>query len=372
MRTFDLVGELESTLSEPMRDLISEKLGLTPGAIGRIVTCAAPALVCTLMVAGATQHGAPHVLAAVVAPASDARIVERLHDRLTTTAGLRELEVMGQAFARACLSITMDELSDFVAAQARVPAQAAFALTAVMAATLAGLLKQYMLIEDLMPGDLTHLLAEQWSCIETWLTDRFAKVLRLEGVAEFRGAIPAQLRVLAGNQHRESVCLPSTGEEADGVPQVSTAALMDDCAGSAMVRWLVALASLVTVAGAAGALLAPVLWPHHSGGQHAVFTHESVRALSSHPASSLEAARPDTHVAVGDVVPETDAAVPGPAPALTTVAAASAPAMTARRRRPRRGRTPEIICEGVAGQPSIKCVTVNHPPDVAKRRHARN
>jgi hypothetical protein len=372
MRTIDLVRELESTLSGRMRELISGKLGLAPDTIGRVVTYAAPALVCTLMIAGATRHGAPCVLAAVVAPASDARIVDRLHDRLMTTAGLHEVEVMGQAFARACFSITMGELSDFVAAQARVPAQSAFALTAAMAGTLAGLLKQHVLVEELMPGDLTQLLAEQFPFIETWLTDRFAKVLRLESVAEFRDAIPAQLRVLAGSQHREPMRLPSTGEPADSVPQSSTVALMDDRAGSATVRWLVALACLVTVAAAAGALLIPELRPRHSAGQHTVMTHESAGAVSSHRASSPDAAQLDAHVAVGDVVPATVAAAPVPAPALLTASAASVPAVTALRRRPRTSRTPEIICEGVAGQPSIKCVTVNHALDARKRRGARN
>lgn len=273
MNKIDLVRELDSALSASMRERLSRELGLSTDAIGHVVTGAASVLVAALMAAGATSRGASEVWASVMAEANDARIAERLSDRLGTTAGLRSLEVTGQMFASACFSTSMSELSDCVADHVGIPAQPACALTAVIAAVLAGLVKCHLLIEQAKPADLTQLLANQWPFVEPYMTDRQAVALRQDGAAAFRDAIPDQLRVLAGNQHRESASQPAatTAADAEG-PERSTAALMDDRAGRATLRWLVAFACLVTVAGVAAIALVLVYLQTHPAFRHTVAT----------------------------------------------------------------------------------------------------
>lgn len=275
MKNTELVRELESALSASMRELLSTKFGLSADVIGHIVTGAASVVAAAVMTAGSNVRGAQQVLTAVMADANDARLVERLEDRISTTAGLRELEVIGQTFALACLTTSMSELGDCVADHVGVPVQPAYALTAAIAAILGGFLKYYMLVEQATPGDLTQLLANQWPVIEPYLTDRRAAALRLDGVAAFRDAIPAQLRVLAGSQQRETDRATSpapapTPVENEIVQHVSTVALMEDGAGRAVLQWLVALACLVTAAGLAAAVLLMVFLQSHPAWLHNV------------------------------------------------------------------------------------------------------
>jgi hypothetical protein len=105
------------------------------------------------------------------------------------------------------------------------------------------------------------------------MTDRQAVALRHDDAAAFRDAIPGQLRVLAGNQERESASQPAvTPAAAADAPQRSTAALMDDRAGTAILRWLVAFACLVTVAGVAAIAFALVYLQTHPAFRHTVAT----------------------------------------------------------------------------------------------------
>jgi hypothetical protein len=379
MKNIDIVRELNSTLSASIREAVSGKLGFSANTVDHIVTRAAPVLVATLMAAGSTPHGARQVLAAVMAPESDARIAERLHERLATTAGLRELEVMGQTFARACLSASMGELGDCVAAHVGVPAQPASALTAVIAAVLGGLLKYHMLIEQAAPGDLTQLLANQWPFVEPWLTDGSATALRFDGAAEFRDAIPAQLRVLANSQQREPALAPARAQDLEGQP-ISTAALLDDRAGRSTVRWIVALAVLGTVAGVAAAVLVPIFRQDRPTMQPAVAPQVTVPARAASSLSSAPSVQPstparsDSHVATNDVASvavELAHTAPPPTSAPAIAPVASAPAFAVRRRRPPSRRIPETICVGVAEEPSIRCTTFDDRSREGKRSHAR-
>jgi hypothetical protein len=255
MKNIDLVRELDSTLSASTREVLSRECGVSQDVIGHIVTGAASVLVAALMAAGSTLHGAPQVLAAIMADTNDARIGEWLHERLATTAGFREVEAVGEAFALTCLATSLSELGDCVADDVGVPAQPAFALTAVMAAILGGLVKHHLLIEQATPGDTTQLLANQWPLIEPYLTDVRAIALRFDGAVAFRDTIPAQLRVLAGNQQRgeASPLVPEPEGDRD-VHQISTVALMDDRAGRGTLRWLVAASCLATVGGVIAAV----------------------------------------------------------------------------------------------------------------------
>ncbi|WP_321899879.1 OmpA family protein [Paraburkholderia heleia] len=202
MKHIDLARTLNSTFSQPLLEQLSGKFGLSPEILRRVVDRAAPALVAALMASGASEQGATAVFAAIMSPPVNARIAEQCRELAVTTTGLKALEETGQSFVREGMRVGPGDLSDFVAANSGVPTQAAYAMTSVIAAILAGLLKHHVLLEQGAMSGLLQLLAGQWPSIESQFTDSFAHVLRFDDAAAFRDTIPAQLRVLAGSFER--------------------------------------------------------------------------------------------------------------------------------------------------------------------------
>ncbi|NML32723.1 OmpA family protein [Paraburkholderia antibiotica] len=202
MKHIDLVKALQSVFSQPVLGQLSVRFGLSADILKSVIDRAAPALVSALMVAGSMPGAVENLFAALMSAQVNARIDGELAEIASTTAGLKSLEERGQSFVRDAMSVTPWELSDFVASTSGIPTQAAYAMTGVIVATLSGVLKRHILIEQGSSSALPLLLAAQWPSIQSEFSDALASTLHFDSAIEFCDTIPAQLRVLSGNLKR--------------------------------------------------------------------------------------------------------------------------------------------------------------------------
>lgn len=210
MKHPDAVATLRTVLCERLPEPLAARIGLSAGILQDVAGHAGPALVAALM-AAATRQPCSELFAAVMSPQVNARIAEQFAQQVCTTAGLKALEEAGQAFIREAAGVAPGDLGDLIAARSGIPQQAAYVMTCVTAAVLAGVLRHHLLLEQGREVELAQLLAAQWPAVEAGLGDALAQLLRYDDAAAFRDTVPAQLRVLCGTLQRAAT--PAQQEE---------------------------------------------------------------------------------------------------------------------------------------------------------------
>lgn len=211
MKYIDLVQSVESTFVDPILQQLSAKFGASPEVIKTIIEHAVPVLVASLMARAALPGGVEVLFSTVMSPESNARIGDQLAGLTMTTAGIKDLELLGDALTRRATDRRIAAFSDKVAGRLGVPAQPAHVLSALVAAALFGTLKHHVLLEQAASVHLPSILAHQLPAVAPYITDGVAPSLGCDSAATFTGTILGQLDAVSSGLN-----LPEPPERAVG------------------------------------------------------------------------------------------------------------------------------------------------------------
>lgn len=209
MRNIDLASTVRLAFSDHLMQELSGKFGLSVSYLRVAVDRGTCVIIFSLMARSASSDGALSLSSTLKSSEVNARVAQDLSAAFSTTIGICELASIGYCAWVKAVDRSVTGLSDNVALHAGIPTQAANALTGLVAATLFGILKHHVLLEEAAVWDLPSLLSSQWPVVGSHLTDALAVSLGFESVEVFRDSIPGQLRVLSGTLQRASA--PTSG-----------------------------------------------------------------------------------------------------------------------------------------------------------------
>ncbi|HZZ11011.1 MAG TPA: OmpA family protein [Paraburkholderia sp.] len=195
--SINVIQLVQSALTDGVVRQLASRFGLPADATQKVLAITGPALVAGLMQKGATLDGARSLFATILAPEVNAHIADQLPQLLGSTASVSQLESVGRQLVERVLDRRADTLSDEVAAQTGVSAQATHALTGIVGATLLGTLKRYFLEHEGNVGQLPTVLGHQLPAIAPYLNDRLMTALGLGGLGAFAGNILSQLKAVS-------------------------------------------------------------------------------------------------------------------------------------------------------------------------------
>lgn len=172
MKQIDLSHALTVCAGDAVRHKIALKVGLSTSTIEEIFNRASAVLIAALAArASASRDDTVVVFGALMARDVNPRIGDECPNLVDSTGKLKELEHAGFALVARATGHDAADLSDHIAAQVGVPAQATCALTCLCAAILGGIIKHHVLIEQGDIAELPGLFANQLASIATRLDD---------------------------------------------------------------------------------------------------------------------------------------------------------------------------------------------------------
>jgi hypothetical protein len=157
LKPINLSAALRACVDDIVRDKIAHKVGLPAAAIEQVFASSGSIVIAAL--AARASNGRDETIAvfgALMSRDINARIRDDCAALVDSTGKLKELEHAGFTLVAHATGHDATELSDHVAAEIGVPAQATCALTCVCAAIVGGLIKHHLLIEQ---GDVSELPA---------------------------------------------------------------------------------------------------------------------------------------------------------------------------------------------------------------------
>ena len=246
LKNTDLARAVTSTFSQPVLDQLAGKFGLSPEILLAVIAHASPVLVISWMASASTGNGAIALFSAVMSSDTNARIAEQMPELVKTTDASKEAEMSGNVLASRATGRSIAVLSDHVSTQTGVPTQATHALTGLVSATLFGVLKHHVLLEQGTLEQLPAFLADQWPVVAGYLNDSLAAALGFGSADEFANAIPGQLRVLSTTLIQQA----TSGLSAAGTdtPRVAQKVINSPAQSpSRKNRWIWALFGVLTV-----------------------------------------------------------------------------------------------------------------------------
>lgn len=172
MKRINLSAALGACVDDIVREKIAMKVGLPAPAIADVFSRAGSILIAAL--AARSSEGREEtvmVFGALMSRDINPRIDDECAKLVDTTGQLKELEHAGFTFVALATGRDASVLSDHVATQIGVPAQATCALTCICAAILGGLIKHHVLIEQADISELPGLLASQLATIADHLNE---------------------------------------------------------------------------------------------------------------------------------------------------------------------------------------------------------
>lgn len=155
MKPINLSAALRTCVDDLVREKIAHKVGLPSAAIEQVFASSGSIVIAAL--AARASDGRDETIAvfgALMSRDINARIRDECAALVDSTGKLKELEHAGFTLVAHATGNDATELSDHVAAEIGVPAQATCALTCVCAAIVGGLIKHHILIEQ---GDVSEL-----------------------------------------------------------------------------------------------------------------------------------------------------------------------------------------------------------------------
>ncbi|WP_321857283.1 hypothetical protein [Burkholderia cenocepacia] len=178
MKRINLSAALNVCVDEAVRQKIAHKVGLPPQAIEQIFSRAGSIVIAALAVrASEGRDETIAVFGALMSRHINPRIRDECADWVDSTSKLKDLEHAGFTLVAHATGNDATELSDYIAAQIAVPAQATCALTCICAAIIGGLVKHHLLIEQGDVSELPGLLASQIAPIAEHLNEDAIDVL---------------------------------------------------------------------------------------------------------------------------------------------------------------------------------------------------
>lgn len=178
MKRINLPTALGACVDDVVREKIAHKVGLPASAIEQVFSRAGSIVVAALAVRA--SEGRDETIA-VFGALMSRDINPRIRDECTTlvdsTGKLKELEHAGFTLVAHATGNDATELSDYVASEVGVPAQATCALTCICAAIVGGIVKHHVLIEQGDVSELPGLFAAQLPSISGHLNDGAIDVL---------------------------------------------------------------------------------------------------------------------------------------------------------------------------------------------------
>jgi outer membrane protein OmpA-like peptidoglycan-associated protein len=197
LKTIDLVQLVNSTFSDPVREQLSGKFGLSSEMLRGVIAHANPIVIAALIARAATPGGTTALHSTIMSPEANARITEQLMGLSMTTAGVKDLETSGETLFRQGLDRRIAVLSDHIAKQTGIPTQATHALTGMVAAVVFGALRHHVLLEQGVIAQLPALLGHQLPLVAAYVTDGVAVSIGFKNVADFTGSVTARLNAVS-------------------------------------------------------------------------------------------------------------------------------------------------------------------------------
>ncbi|RQR43486.1 hypothetical protein DIE20_11505 [Burkholderia sp. Bp9131] len=178
MKRINLSTALSACADDIVRQKLAHKVGLPPQAIEQVLASSGSIVIAAL--AARAAEGRDETIAvfgALMSRDINPRIRDECAALVDSTSKLKELEHAGFTLVAHATGNDATELSDHVAAQIAVPAQATCALTCICAAIVGGLIKHHVLIEQADVSELPGLFAGQLATIGDHLNDGSIDVL---------------------------------------------------------------------------------------------------------------------------------------------------------------------------------------------------
>ncbi|MDR5808254.1 OmpA family protein [Caballeronia sp. LZ019] len=191
--SINLVQVVKTAISSEIAEQLSHKFGIPAPVVQQLAARTVPGLVASIMDRSAIGDGARSVHAVIMSPEANALVVDQLRNAITTTTGLKHLEVSGHSLASRASGQRIDALTDAVSAETGVPVQATSALAGMLAAVLFGILKHHFLLSQANVSNLPGLLRDQIGEVRASLSPGVAGALGLGNVDGFVSSIGARL-----------------------------------------------------------------------------------------------------------------------------------------------------------------------------------
>lgn len=172
MKRIDLLAALSACADDIVRQKIAHKVGLPASSVAQVLTSSGSIVIAAL--AARASEGRDETIAvfgALMARNINPRIRDECVALVDSTSKLKELEHAGFTLIAHATGNDATLLSDHIAAQIGMPAQATCALACVCAAIVGGLIKHHVLIEQGDVSELPSLFAGQLATIADHLDE---------------------------------------------------------------------------------------------------------------------------------------------------------------------------------------------------------
>jgi outer membrane protein OmpA-like peptidoglycan-associated protein len=191
---------VQGALTESVLQHLAGRIGCAPEAAKRVVGLCAPALIGSMMNKASSLEGAHSLYGAIMAPTTNAHIVDELPHFVLQDEGFKTLIESGEHADGALAShdsLTM--LSERLAEHTGVAASVTRTMAGVVSATVLGVLKRYFTQHNGTVGQLPTLLGHQLPVVRANMTDAFAHALGLGSVGAFLAGVASRLKAVSAH-----------------------------------------------------------------------------------------------------------------------------------------------------------------------------
>jgi outer membrane protein OmpA-like peptidoglycan-associated protein len=191
---------VQGALTESVLQHLAGRIGCAPEAAKRVVGLCAPALIGSMMNKASSLEGAHSLYAAIMAPTTNAHIVDELPHFVLQDDGFKTLIESGEHADGALASHdSLTKLSERLAEHTGVAASVTRTMAGVVSATVLGVLKRYFTQHNGTVGQLPTLLGHQLPVVRANMTDAFAHALGLGSVGAFLAGVASRLKAVSAH-----------------------------------------------------------------------------------------------------------------------------------------------------------------------------
>jgi outer membrane protein OmpA-like peptidoglycan-associated protein len=189
---------VQGALTESVLQQIAQRIGCAPETAKRVVSLCGPALIGSMMNKASSPDGARNLFAAIMAPSTNARIVDDLPHAVIHEDAFNTLVASGENADRALASHDgLDQLAERISEHTGVAAAKARTLSGVVGATVLGVLKRHFAQHNAQVGHLPGLLGHQLPVVRANMTEAFAQALGLGSVGAFLASVMSRLKAVS-------------------------------------------------------------------------------------------------------------------------------------------------------------------------------
>ncbi len=203
--SINLVQAVNSVMSDSIAEQLSQQFGISAQIVRQLAARITLGIVASLMDRASLVPGARTLFTVVMQPESNAYIVDQFDKLISTTGGLKHLEVSGHTLAASATGRRLDALTDAVSARNQ-RADSGHIRACVHRVGRAVRHHRHLLLAQWSQPQLPKLLSDQVAKIRTSLTNHVATVIGVGHTDNFAHSVSARLDAVSATliEHEEA------------------------------------------------------------------------------------------------------------------------------------------------------------------------